>query len=62
MPYVYVNKKGQKYYLHSRIGAAGQKIYFFSRNPEGAEESLPPGYRVVENPRTGLPMLTKKAA
>jgi len=62
MPYEYTNKRGQKYYLHSRPGPGGRKIYFFSRNPKGAEQSLPPGYTVVESERTGLPLLTKKAA
>ena len=63
MGFEYVNKKGQKYYLHSKIvvlrnTGKEQKIYFFSKNPEGSVE-LPEGYKVVENPRTGLPFLKK---
>jgi hypothetical protein len=50
----YTNSKGVKYYLHKR-----GKLYFFSRKKERAIE-LPEGYKVVENTRTGLPMLKKK--
>jgi hypothetical protein len=54
MPYEYVNSKGVKYYLHQK-----GKLFFFSKNPEGALESLPSGLKIEENPKTGLPMVKK---
>jgi hypothetical protein len=62
--YAYKNKKGQTYYLHTKtvkLKSTGkmQTIYYFSRQEKGAID-LPPGYKVVENPRTGLPFLKKK--
>ncbi len=50
----YKNSKGKIYYLHKR-----GKLYYFSTKKEGAIE-LPAGYVIVENTRTGLPMLKKK--
>jgi hypothetical protein len=49
-----INSKGQKYYLHSK-----GKLMFFSKIPEGSID-LPEGMDVVENTRTGLPMVKKK--
>ncbi len=42
-------------------GGRRQTIYYFSkRTPKsGRPCDKPPGYRVVENPRTGLPFLKK---
>ncbi|MBI4167487.1 MAG: hypothetical protein HY515_00880 [Candidatus Aenigmarchaeota archaeon] len=55
MAFEKVNSKGVKYHLHSR-----GKLYFFSKKPEGSVD-LPAGnWDVVENERTGLPMLKKK--
>lgn len=65
MAYHYTNKKGQSYYLHTRdiiLRGSGKKqiIYFFAKTPgEGAVEDVPEGYKVVENERTGLPVLKK---
>jgi len=53
MVYEHVNSKGVKFYLHSR-----GKLLFFSKSPEGAID-LPAGMKVVENQRTGLPMVKK---
>jgi hypothetical protein len=64
MAYKHTNSKGKEYYLHSRsVGKGGGKLYFFAKEvkEEGAEESLPDGYEIVENERTGLPTLKKKA-
>jgi hypothetical protein len=60
----HVNSKGQTYYLHQRDvtlkGGRVQRIYFFAREvKDGAIDALPEGYIVVENPRTGLPILKK---
>lgn len=57
-------KSGQTYYLHSREvtlrGGRLQTIYFFAREVKaGAQDALPAGYAVMENSRTGLPMLKK---
>ncbi len=58
-------KSGKMYYLHSKevelAGGRKQKIYYFAG--EAAANSLnalPAGYEVMENERTGLPMLRKK--
>jgi hypothetical protein len=58
-------KSGQTYYLHSREvtlrGGRLQTIFFFAREvKDGAMDSLPAGYEVLENSRTGLPMLRKE--
>lgn len=50
----YVNSKGKTYYLHRK-----GKLLFFSRRKENAVD-LPDGYKIVENTRTGLPILKKK--
>ena len=57
-------KSGETYYLHSREvtlrGGRKQTIYYFGRvAKEGALDELPSGYEVMENSRTGLPMLKK---
>ena len=57
-------KTGETYYLHMRNvtlrGGRQQTIYFFARQvKDGALDSLPAGYMVMENQRTGLPMLKK---
>jgi len=59
MAYKHVNKKGKTYWLHKRVGKGGATLFFFSKK---SEESIdkPDKYMVIENPRTGLPMLKKK--
>jgi len=57
-------KSGQTYYLHSKDvtlrGGRQQTIYYFGREvKDGALDELPVGYEVMENARTGLPMLRK---
>ena len=64
MAYSYRNSKGQTYYLHMRDvtlkGGRVQRIYFFARTErEGSVNELPAGYQVIENARTGLPILKK---
>jgi hypothetical protein len=65
MAYSHTNSKGQDYYLHMKDvtlkGGRVQRIYFFAREvkSEGAMDDLPSGYTVVENARTGLPILKK---
>ncbi len=64
MAYAHTNSKGQTYYLHMKDvnlkGGRVQRIYFFARDERpGAVDEMPAGYQVVENARTGLPILKK---
>lgn len=64
MAYSHTNSKGQQYFLHMQDvtlkGGRLQRIYFFARDVrESACDAMPAGYVVVENPRTGLPVLKK---
>ncbi len=57
-------KSGKTYYLHSKEvtlrGGRKQTIYFFATDVRpGALDGVPTGYEVMENARTGLPMLRK---
>jgi len=57
-------KTGEEYFLHSKEvtlrGGRKQMIFFFARaQKEGVLNDLPAGYEVMENSRTGLPMLRK---
>ncbi len=65
MAYEHKNSKGQTYYLHSKDvvlrGGRNQTIYYFAKEVKpGALDELPEGRIVVENKRTGLPMLKKE--
>lgn len=66
MAYTVKSKKsGKMYHLHSKEVelAAGrkQRIYYFAGEAgKDALDALPAGYEVMENARTGLPMLRKK--
>ena len=58
-------KSGKTYYLHTKevelTGGRKQRIYYFAGVAEkNALDALPAGYEVIENERTGLPMLRKK--
>jgi hypothetical protein len=53
-------RKNEKWWLHVKE-IRKTKFYYFSKNPEGALPGLPAGYEVVENSRSRLPMLKKKA-
>jgi hypothetical protein len=59
-------KSGKTYYLHSKMvnlaSNRKQRIYYFAGKvtKETSLDALPEGYKVVENSRTGLPMLKKK--
>ena len=55
--FCYKNKKGEKWWLHVKIGKNNVPIYYFSKNPLGAVPK-PPDYIVVES-KTGMPMLKK---
>lgn len=55
----YTNKRGQTYWLHSRKGKGGAMLYFFSKKSEKSID-LPSRFKVIENKRTGLPMVKRK--
>ncbi len=65
MAYSTVSKKsGKTYYLHSKEvvlkGGQKQTIYYFAgKAGSDAIDNLPGNYKVVENERTGLPLLKK---
>ena len=66
MAFSHTNSKGQTYYLHSKDvtlrGGRQQTIYFFAREVKpGALDELPAGKQIVENKRTGLPLLKGSA-
>ena len=65
MAYEHKNKRGQTYFLHAKEvklrSGLTQRIYFFKKSvDEGAQDQLPEGFMVVENERTGLPILKRK--
>jgi hypothetical protein len=65
MAYSVVSKKsGKTFFLHGRETALPngkvRRLFFFSTKiADGALDNLPAGYEVIENARTGLPMLKK---
>ncbi|MGC2310564.1 MAG: hypothetical protein WA432_03025 [Candidatus Babeliaceae bacterium] len=66
MAYTVKSKKsGKLYHLHSKevklAGDRKQRIYYFAgKAGKDSIDALPTGYEVMENKRTGLPMLRKK--
>jgi hypothetical protein len=57
MAYEHTNSKGVKYYLHSR-----GRLMFFSKSPEDSIDLPSNDFEIVENTRTGLPMVRRKTA
>lgn len=68
MSYAHTNSKGVTYYLNAQItmlrGGREQRIYFFSKDERAATglDELPADREIIENSRTGLPILKRKAA
>tara|TARA_B100000683_G_C12408526_1_gene522747 strand:+ start:109 stop:306 length:198 start_codon:yes stop_codon:yes gene_type:complete len=65
MAYEHTNSKGNTYYLNSKdvtLKSTGrvQTIYFFSKDKRSTGCDLPSGKQVIENSKTGLPMLKNK--
>ncbi|MFH1751608.1 MAG: hypothetical protein ABH821_01570 [archaeon] len=54
MGYEHKNSREVMYYLHQK-----GRLFFFSKKSAGGID-LPAGYLVIENKKTGLPMLKKK--
>lgn len=64
MGFSYQNSKGQTYFLHTRKAGKGGngEIFFFAKSAgENAAGHLPEKYEVIENLKTGLPIIRKKA-
>ena len=64
MAFTYTNSRGNTYILHTKDitlkGGRHQTIYFFAKTEkEGALDSVPAGYEVVES-KNGLPVLKRK--
>lgn len=64
MAYAFTNKKGVKYFLHSKKvslkGGREQTIYYFAKDVRpGVLEAVPAGYKVQETEKTGMPILKK---
>jgi hypothetical protein len=59
MAYQHTNSRGQAYWLHKRVGKGGATLFFFSKDSSESID-LPEAFNVVENPRTGLPLVKKK--
>lgn len=65
MAFSYTNSKGQTYYLHTKQvtlkGNLQMQIYYFKREVDDqfAIDELPEGREVVENKRTGLPLVRR---
>lgn len=62
MAYQHTNSKGNSYYLNSKdvtLKSTGrvQTIYYFSKDSRSTGCELPAGKKVIENSKTGLPML-----
>ena len=55
MQFEYKNSRGKTYFLHQK-----GKLYYFSSSREGHPSEMPFGYKILENNKTGLPMLKKK--
>ena len=63
MVFSYVNSKGVKYYLHSKLGKKNKvKLYYFAKtmSPHNKEDELPDGREIMEHPTTAMPLLRKK--
>ena len=56
----YIDKKGRKWYLHSKDSPSGLKLYYFSSSQNEAI-GMPDGFIVIESVKTGLPLLKKTA-
>lgn len=65
MHYQYKNSRGQVYFLHTKVvelrgGHRMQAIYFFAKDQRlGGMSVVPAGFEVVENSKTGLPVLRR---
>jgi len=64
MAYKHTNSQGTDYYLHGKDvklrSGRTQRIYYFAKDERAeALNEVPSGFKVVENSRTGLPVLKR---
>lgn len=60
MPFEYVNRKEDTYYLHAGTTRTGKPRYWFSRQQgDTVIDAVPEGYEVYETPETGQVLLRK---
>ena len=65
-PFTHLNSRGHRYFLHATpvtLPGGGSCVrHYFSQAPKPAElvVTLPAGYTIVENPLTGVPLLTRR--
>ena len=57
--------KGNTWYLHTQVvklrnGNGNSRIYYFAKSKRSNVCEMPEGYRVINSPKTGMPMLKKK--
>ncbi|MFH0955083.1 MAG: hypothetical protein V1777_03180 [Candidatus Micrarchaeota archaeon] len=55
MAYQHTNSKGKTYFLHQ-----SGRLYYFSSQQKSNAIDLPEGFTIIENSKTGLPMLKKR--
>ena len=65
MAFTHTNERGTLYHLNKKdvtLKSTGrvQTIYYFSKDSRSTACDLPAGKQVVENSKTGLPMLKNK--
>jgi hypothetical protein len=60
MPFEYVNRMGDRYYLLQGKTKTGKPKYYTSRKPGGVPvDQVPEGYEIYENPERGLVSVRK---
>jgi len=60
MPFQYVNRRGETYYLLQGKTKTGKPKYYASKKAEGvAVDQVPEGYEIYENPERGLVSIRK---
>ncbi len=61
MGYEYKNKKGNTYFLKTTKSPRGTDLFFFSKSKtgKGKQIDLPKDMKIIENKKTGLPLLKR---
>jgi hypothetical protein len=55
----YVNRKGDRYYLHQGTTKGGKPKYYMSKKPGDGVEAIPEGFEIREDPAYGLVTLRR---
>jgi hypothetical protein len=65
MAYQHTNSRGKVFTLHrtvAKVRGSERTLHYFSLAPgPDAIDAVPAGYVVVESPKTGLPLLKRRA-